>query len=160
MDPVLDQIASHLKLGDFLLKAALEKLSHEELHRRGGPQSNSLIWIAGHLALSRSRMLKLAGGEADFAWTDLFSRGSAVQDPTVYPELDKILQSWEKTSGLLLTALPKMTPEQLFAKSPQSLPGDDKSVRGALSFLVYHEAYHIGQMGYLRKMLGYESLVG
>ena len=160
MDPVLDQIASHLKLGDYLLRAALEKLSYEELHRRGGPQSNSLLWIAGHLALSRCRMLKLAGGDVDFPWSDLFSRGSAIQDPAAYPDLNNILEAWESTSNLLLAALPRMTPELLFAKSPQSLPGDDKSVRGALSFLVYHEAYHIGQMGYLRKMLGYESLVG
>ncbi len=160
MDPVLDQIANHLKLGDHLLKTALENLSEEELHRRGGPQSNSMLWITGHLALSRCRMLKLTGGDRDFPWSDLFSRGSAMQTPNDYPALDQVLESWDKTSGLLLAALPKMTPEQLFAKSPQSLPGDDKSVRGALSFLVYHEAYHMGQMGYLRKMLGYESLVG
>jgi uncharacterized damage-inducible protein DinB len=160
MDPVLDQIASHLKLGDYLLKTALENLSDEELHRRGGPQSNSMLWITGHLALSRSRMLKLAGGDNDFPWPDLFSRGSAMQASSDYPALDEVLGAWDEASGRLLAALPRMTPEQLFAKSPQSLPGDDKSVRGALSFLVYHEAYHIGQMGYLRKMLGYESLVG
>lgn len=160
MEPVLDQIASHLKLGDYLLKTALENLSDEELHRRGGPQSNSMLWITGHLTLSRCRMLKLAGGDSDFRWTDLFSKGSAIQTPSDYPALDQILESWDKTSNRLLTALPKITPEQLFAKSPQSLPGDDKSVRGALSFLVYHEAYHIGQMAYLRKMLGYDSLVG
>lgn len=160
MDPVLDQIANHLKLGDYLLKSALDQLSDEELHRRGGPESNSLLWITGHLTLSRSRMVKLAGGDAEFAWTDLFSRGSAIQEPAAYPSLDRILEAWDKTSGLLLAALPKMTPEQLFSKSPQSVPGDDKSIRGALSFLVYHEAYHIGQMGYLRKMLGHESLVG
>lgn len=160
MDPVLDQITHHLKLGDYLLKTALENLSDEELHRRGGPQSNSMLWITGHLALSRHRMLKLAGEDREFAWADLFSRGSAIQAPDAYPPLDEVLQAWDRGSSELLAALPKMTPSQLFAKSPQSLPTDDKSVRGALSFLVYHEAYHIGQMGYLRKMLGYESLVG
>jgi hypothetical protein len=35
-----------------------------------------------------------------------------------------------------------------------------KSVRGGLVFLAWHDSYHTGQMGYLRKWLGYEGLVG
>jgi len=134
--------------------------SLEELHRRGGPDSSSMLWIAGHLTLSRARMLKLAGGDFDFQWSDLFAKGAAITEPSSYPAISEILATWAEVSKQLLVHLSQVEPAVLYAKSPHSFPIEDKSVRGALAFFVYHESYHIGQMGYLRKMLGYESLVG
>ena len=160
MDPVLSVVADHLRLGDQLLRNALSGLSLEELHRRGGPESNSMIWIAGHLTLSRARMLKIAGGEADFPWPDLFAKGTAIKAPSCYPEIDEVLSIWEEVGRRLRDRLGQAEPSLLYSKSPHSFPVQDKSVRGSLAFFVYHESYHIGQMGYLRKMLGYESLVG
>jgi hypothetical protein len=41
-----------------------------------------------------------------------------------------------------------------------SCTNGDKTQRGAIVFLNYHETYHVGQMAYLRKWLGYSQLVG
>ena len=46
------------------------------------------------------------------------------------------------------------------APAPRDFPVPDKTIRGAINFLAYHEAYHLGQMGYLRKWLGKDSLRG
>jgi hypothetical protein len=53
-----------------------------------------------------------------------------------------------------------LTEEEL--AKPASFPvlTGDKTKRGAIVFLNYHETYHIGQMAYLRKWLGYSQLVG
>lgn len=39
------------------------------------------------------------------------------------------------------------------------LPNGDKTVRGALLFYAYHEAWHLGQIAYARKGMGMEGLV-
>lgn len=160
MDPVLSVVVDHLRVGDHLLKNALSGLSLEELHRRGGPDSSSMIWIAGHLALSRVRMLKVAGSDFDFLWSDLFAKGASIKAPSCYPEIEDVLSVWDEVGRRLRERLGQLEPSVLYSKSPHSFPVEDKSVRGSLAFFVYHESYHIGQMGYLRKVLGYESLVG
>jgi hypothetical protein len=49
---------------------------------------------------------------------------------------------------------------ELSAKCPRDFPIADKTMRGAITFLAYHEGYHVGQMAYLRKLLGKGQLVG
>ena len=43
-------------------------------------------------------------------------------------------------------------------KSKDKFPIDDESVLGGISFLVGHEAYHIGQLSILRKFFGLEAM--
>ena len=44
------------------------------------------------------------------------------------------------------------------APSPQWLRTLDGTLLGALSFAAMHEAYHVGQMGFLRKWLGLDPI--
>jgi len=39
------------------------------------------------------------------------------------------------------------------------MPQGDETLRGMVAFLVFHEAYHVGQIGYLKKQLGYAPLI-
>ena len=45
------------------------------------------------------------------------------------------------------------------ASSPEWLRTQDGTLLGALSFAALHEAYHIGQMGFIRKWLGLDPIV-
>jgi hypothetical protein len=36
----------------------------------------------------------------------------------------------------------------------------DGKIGGLIAFLAFHETYHVGQLSYLRKWLGYGQLVG
>jgi hypothetical protein len=40
-----------------------------------------------------------------------------------------------------------------------NLPNGDKTVRGAILFYTYHEAWHLGQIAYARKGMGMDGLV-
>lgn len=160
MDPVIAAVLDHLRISRSLYRKALEDLSLEELHRRAGPDSSPLLWIAGHLASSRCGMLRMAGGSIEFPWPDLFSRGSRVLSPDRYPLLSEVVEIWDRVSAELEERLPALQPPTLDAPAPRKFPVEDPSLRGALAFLTYHEAYHIGQMGFARKLLGRDSLVG
>ncbi len=49
---------------------------------------------------------------------------------------------------------PELPTAELGRESPQKFPVSDTSVLGGIAFLLTHEAFHIGQLAYLRKFLG------
>lgn len=59
----------------------------------------------------------------------------------------------------MVARLEELTEAELSAPAPRSFAIPDRSVRGAITFLAYHEGYHIGQMAFLRKWLGFPGLV-
>ena len=160
MDSVLKSVLQGMDLGNRLYKGALEGLGREELNRRAGPDSSPLIWLAGHLVLGRCGMLGLAGVSGEAPWQELFKRSSKILAPEEYPDVRDVVGAWEKIGQRVAVQLPKLGEDELEAQSPRRFPVADRSVRAGLAFLLWHETYHIGQMGYLRKWLGYDSLVG
>ncbi len=87
-------------------------------------------------------------------------RGSEVGDPAMIPDADEILAAWEALREPLRARLAQLTEAELDAVSPRKVPMEDGSVLGTLTFLAYHEGYHVGQMALVRKALGLGGLVG
>ena len=105
-------------------------------------------------------MAALAGVELEVPWKDLFKRYSQIAKPDAYPAIDEIQRAFDKIGDPIVVRFGELTDQELRATCPREFPVADKSLRAGLAFLVWHESYHIGQMGFLRKWLGYESLVG
>ena len=143
-----------------LFEMALEGLSEEELLQSVGDDSNPMIWLVGHLASARSSLLNLLGHKHEVPWGGLFARGATVDNAGQYPPMDQMLAIWKETTAALIARFEALSDEQLSAESPRSFPVPDKTIRGAIGFMAYHEAYHVGQMAYLRKWLGKGALVG
>ncbi len=80
--------------------------------------------------------------------------------PADAPSPPALLQALDATGAAIHAALEQASEAQLSAPSPVQLPAVEPTVRGAVAFFGYHEGYHVGQMGYLRKWLGHPSLVG
>jgi uncharacterized damage-inducible protein DinB len=160
MDSAIESVLQGMDLNSQLYRGALEGLSREELSRRCGPESSPVIWIAGHLVSGRYGMAGLAGIKVVGPWQDLFKRYSRIVEPVAYPEVDEIERAWTEISSRLIGRLGQLTDVELDSPSPRKFPVADNTVRAGLAFLLWHESYHIGQMGFLRKWLGYESLVG
>ena len=159
MDPVMEGVMQGLELNSQLYKGALAGLSREQLNRRCGPDSSPVIWLAGHLVSGRYGMAELSGMDGGAPWQDLFKRHSKIVEPASYPEVAEIEEAWLGISERLTRRLRSLTNAKLDSPSPRTFPVVDKSVRGGLAFLVWHETYHVGQMGFVRKWLGFESLV-
>ena len=144
----------------YLFELALKGLSEEELLQSVGDDSNPMIWIVGHLTSTRSSLLNLLGHNHEVPWGGLFARGATIHDPSEYPPMEQMLATWKDTTTALMARFEALSDEELSAQSPRSFPVPDKTIRGAIGFMAYHEAYHVGQMAYLRKWLGKGSLVG
>lgn len=148
------------KVFDFSHKALtrnLEGITHEESVRPPDEGGNSLNWVLGHLLNYRNTILKMLGEPP--AWdsprAERYARGSAPLGPdddavpfeTLRAELDR-------SQDLLVAALRAATPEQLAAPTEN---GDPLATR--IAMLGFHEGYHGGQIGLLRRLLGHAGAI-
>ena len=117
-----------------------------------------MIWLAGHLLLSRCRMANYIGARCDRHWEDLFAQKSRIVEPEQYPSIEEIRQRWEQVTDIVRSRLNQLTAEELSAPG-QRLPIEMPDLLGGFTFLVWHESYHVGQMGYVRKWLTSQSLI-
>lgn len=82
-----------------------------------------------------------------------------IEDVKKYPMLEELLKEWEKTGRLLSNKLGELKPKQLKSKTDFKFQFVDESLHGAISFLAAHEAYHVGQLAFIRKYLGYPAVL-
>ena len=160
MDTAIAAIVPLFRATDQLFHSALEGISRDDLLRRPHDNSNPLIWVAGHAMTSRASLTRIVGERIENPWSEMFARGATVDDDVSYPEAADIISLWDAVTEKLMVRLDQLTDDELAKPSPFPLPTSDKTKRGTIVFLNYHETYHIGQMAYLRKWLGYSQLVG
>ncbi len=75
-----------------------------------------------------------------------------------YPNRVVITDAWQTASSSLFSRLPELTGLDLVQPSPMPFPVSEQSVGGGLAFFAEHEGYHVGQLGFLRKALGYSAV--
>ena len=160
MDATISAISSLFHTNDQLFHRALEGIDREQLLRRPHDGSNPLIWIAGHAMTSRGSLTKMVGEDVENPWSELFKRGATIDSNMSYPEIQEIVSAWDAVTAKLMARLTSLTDDELSKPATFPVPAGDKTQRGAIVFLNYHETYHIGQMAYLRKWLGHSQLVG
>jgi hypothetical protein len=137
----------------------IDGIPEEKWLAQPGPDSNPLLWIAGHLVVSRSSVLKVLGQQYSVPWAELFVRGVVRDSANKYPSRDEIVQAWGEVSDKVAAGL-KEAPAELLSQASPHPRSFDGTVGGTIAFLGFHESYHVGQMGYLRKWLGYGQVVG
>jgi|GEM_PF-504790 len=140
-----------------LFENALDGISENDLTVRITSNTNHLLWLAGHQACTRSFVAQLLGDTTvDGESLGIFNK--ALDENADYPGMNEIMDIFNKASGAIMGRLPHVTTEALNAPAPFEHPGNDATVGGLVDFLLDHEGYHIGQMGFLRKALGYDAL--
>lgn len=160
MNQKVEVIINTFKIDSYLLNNSIKDVQEEDINKRPNDCGNSLLFIAGHVTQYYFSILKLLGIEKEFPWGDTFARGVNVDNNTEYPKIEEIVELYNKISKESLAALEQASDETLSAKVPFELPGSDGTVLGAMGFFAFHETYHIGQMAYVRRLLGYSQLVG
>jgi uncharacterized damage-inducible protein DinB len=90
-----------------------------------------------------------------------YDRGSApIVDAAEARELSEMLNAWDETAERIDAGLATLTLEALDAPAPSS-PSDDpkETVRSLLTLVFFHQAYHTGQLGLLRRIAGKEGAI-
>lgn len=143
-----------------VLEKSFSDLEREEWLRRPAEQSNPVLWIVGHVIWGRSRVLAMVGEEWTRAWLPLFARGATLGVNEQYPTPEELMPAWHDVTAHLTAALDAVPAEALAAPVGEKSPSYDGTVGGMITFLAFHESYHVGQVAYLRCWLGHDGAVG
>jgi hypothetical protein len=160
MDPLVTQSAQLYGITTALVEKAIRDFSDDEASRRVEDNSNCMLWLFAHLTAVRCSLSGMLGAKKEVAWQQRFGKGSPGDDFANYPTMDEVRGVWQEITPQLMQALETAGDQQLSAPAPRDFPIPDKSMRGAILFLAFHESYHVGQMSYLRKCIGKDNLVG
>jgi hypothetical protein len=148
-----------LALTGTLIDKAIECLQPAEWLERPAPPATHALWIVGHLAATRGVVACLLGGRGD-APDPLFAGGSPLRHDAAYPRPDEVTATWRDARAYLDQIVRALAPSDLWRPSPEGVPTFNGRINGALAAFVFHEAYHVGQLGYLLRCLGHPPLLG
>jgi len=118
-------------------------------------QGHDARWIVGHIAALRLRMLVLLGLPAAApAWAVHFGRGTRPDQVPQDLDLAAVLASFHATQDQLASHWEAVTAADLDRPAGRTFPDGSDTAGGGLGFLVWHETYHLGQLGLLRRQAG------
>jgi uncharacterized damage-inducible protein DinB len=151
-------LAKVFELSHMALTRNLEGITPEESLHAPEPGGNSLNWVLGHLVWGRNQIFQLLGKPPiwDPEKIARYARGSAPveEGDSAAESLEEIRAVFEKTQGPLLEALRSCSAEQLAAANEKG-----QTLVQQLAQLGFHEGYHGGQIGLLRRLLGHEGAI-
>jgi uncharacterized damage-inducible protein DinB len=144
-----------------LLVRSVQGLSPEQVTAWHGEEGNSILWIVGHVVTSRYGVCNYLGLDVTNPFGRQFTRGAKRKDDVAdYPPFEDLLEDWKKVSGTVQDGFGVISQERWKEGITASFPGVESTVEGAVSFLHLHESYHIGQLAYIRRILGSDQVVG
>ena len=160
METDFKNITGIFKANTDIVNKAIADVESDHWFKTPGDDSNHLTWLMGHLIVHRAMTLKFLGADYDDSWSELFARGSERVADAEYPSVEEMRNAWQDVSSRLSAAL-KGTPEDVMTgEAPKGPPSFDGKLTGTVAFFAFHDAYHTGQVSFLRKWLGYGQTIG
>ena len=119
---------------------------------------SSFNWMIGHLAVSRDAMLAAAGVEklGGDELVATYSYGTKAPDAAAAHDVTTLLDLLARQGERIAAVLPTLDDEALAAPSRRG----GQNVGAHLTFMVWHETYHLGQAALYRGALGLDSVIG
>ena len=161
MDARVIPLHANFQLNTRLMLNCLEDVSDEIARARPGTDSNSLAFIALHLHDARHYLAKYLGVAEPDPFQQITFNAGGIEDIDIYPSLSEMRTAWMEISLALEPQFAQLTADEIDQPSPEDAPDfpvQDHSVLGGMAFLLQHEAYHIGQMAFLRKFHGLPAM--
>ena len=154
MGTLATPIAASLGTTDFIIELVTSDLDDNTARRRArSDEGPSIAWVVGHMLHYRCNIMKLLGHEQDDPFTVFGEEGASAGD--AYPDVSSLRESWRTTSKAVHDVLCNATDEQIMApQGGADSPHGEKKVLDTLVFYMWHEAYHMGQLGTLRTQFG------
>lgn len=137
-----------LKSSHMVLKRNLKDITHAESLVTPPGGGNSINWILGHIVVSRDDIRELIG--LDKLCGDemkMYHRGAEAVEPGELVDLGRLIEMYNDGQQIIEERLKEL-----------DLRNDNEKYR-MVTFLAFHEAYHTGQTGILRRIIGKEGAI-
>jgi hypothetical protein len=147
-----------LEFSHAVTKMNLGGITHEESLIQPEPAGNCANWILGHLVATRSNLLRGLGAKPVWGETNCAryeQHGPPIEDASQATPLEEIWKAYDLSQQRLRETVAGLTPQQLAQAapfSPTNRPGE--TIASLLGTFAFHDAYHTGQTGVLRRIVG------
>ena len=156
---VVAPIAKMFAINDDLVSRAFSALTDEQMWKQPTDRNNPMFWIVGHVVETRTQLMAVLGEPIDTRWGARFARGATLGPSAQYPPRQEIQQVMGEVSRRLQAKLATLDDEEM--RRPPAVPSAGaETLADLVAGFALHDCYHVGQIGYLRKALGFPALVG
>ncbi|MFI5370876.1 MAG: metalloregulator ArsR/SmtB family transcription factor [Candidatus Eisenbacteria bacterium] len=136
----------------------LEGITHEESLVQPQPGGNCIQWVVAHIVATRDQCLRLIGAEPVLP-AELGKRftrpAAALTDPGDQRPLADWIADLDRSQERIAVAVSAFPTDRLAEPFDGArLPGRPTTLAEALAFFHFHESYHVGQVGLLRRLVG------
>ncbi len=155
---LLAQFDLHHRLYNNVLKGFTDEETNQRLY--DDLRINHVKYLAGHLLHSQYGLALIAGVEFEQKWSGLFDvmGKSEAKDNFSYPNIEKIKTEWNGLYEPTRDGLKKLTFKMLNKTPPAPFDQVAETAGELWAFINHHIAYHIGQIGILRRGFGKEPM--
>ena len=138
----------------------LESISEEDALKRIERRTNHIIWMVGNFLDMRYAMGNVLGLTEEFQYKDFFFQGKALDESLAYPSLQDLIKDFHRISPLVYQRLLQVTDEELNKAFPMGMNIEffPEDVLNFVGMCIGREDYLCGQMGLMRRILGYDAM--
>jgi hypothetical protein len=135
-----------------LLERNLQGFTAELAAARPAPGLSSVAWLLGHLTAYRRGILRTLGAPLpeDPAWAEHYQRGG--DGTSAHLPLEGLVAALMATDGPLGEAF--LAVQDWDRPTLNPAVGAEWPLERVVSFAHMHESYHVGQVGFARKLQG------
>jgi DinB superfamily len=141
----------------------LDGITQEESLVQPQAHGNCANWVLGHLLCIYNRALPLLGQEPVMDPDSLarYDRGSSpILHASEARDMGELRAGWNAVAERVDAGLARLDPDTLDAPAPFSPSNDpNETVRSLISTVLFHQAYHAGQTGLLRRIAGKDGAI-
>ena len=150
-----DFLISQVEFIHHVVKLNTEHIDHAEslLSPVGG--GNSFNWVLGHMVYSRNESMLFLNRAPLFPKEALeLYRDAPLTETRRAIEFEALLSQYEQLKNPFIEGLRKLTDKELSKPVPDEIKDSADSIGMLIARIVFHEAYHAGQLGLLRRITG------
>lgn len=129
----------------------LAGITHEESLIFPSPAGNSLNWVLGHIVATRNIIMRTLGTAPIWTAEEAapYERGAKPsRDGNGARPLTEIVLALDQSQEIVVQRIHALSVDDLRRPSPMGTMAE------TLTILGFHEAYHVGQLGIQRRLIG------
>lgn len=138
------ELISIIKYNHFAVNKNLENIDQQYSLREPESGGNSINWVLGHIVVNRDRVLKFLGHKkmCDKNMEKIYMKASRIKENKKSVRISRILKIFNDSQEEITRSLSELDPE------------DNKETVLNIAGYAFHESYHAGQLGILRRIIG------
>lgn len=138
----------------------LADINEEDAQKRIDNKTNHVTWMVGNLVNCRYWLANILGIADTDPHEELFKDAKALDVNAQYPTLEELKKEWHKISPALYKKLLSVEDTELHEPYPfgMDISFVEENKLNVAGMCLDRESYLFGQLGLMRKILGYEGV--